>query len=42
MASPPEWLINTFGVVAGLCSMASFIPQIIKIVKERDASRVSL
>ncbi|MEQ1818134.1 MAG: SemiSWEET transporter [Terricaulis sp.] len=42
MASPPEWLINTFGVVAGLCSMASFIPQIIKIVKERDASSVSL
>lgn len=42
MAAPPDWLIDTFGVVAGLCSMASFIPQIIKIAKERDASSVSL
>jgi MtN3 and saliva related transmembrane protein len=38
----PDWLINAFGVAAGLCSMASFIPQIIKIVRERDASGVSL
>ncbi len=36
------WLINAFGVAAGLCSMASFVPQIIKIVRERDASSVSL
>ena len=42
MASTPDWLINAFGVAAGLCSMASFIPQIIKIQKERDASSVSL
>lgn len=42
MGSAPDWLINTFGVVAGLCSMTSFIPQIIKIWKERDASSVSL
>lgn len=38
----PDWLINTFGVIAGLCSMASFVPQIVKIVSERDASTVSL
>jgi MtN3 and saliva related transmembrane protein len=38
----PDWLINTFGVVAGLCSMTSFIPQIVKILRERDASSVSL
>lgn len=38
----PDWLINAFGVTAGLCSMASFVPQIIKIVRERDASGVSL
>lgn len=38
----PEWLINTFGVVAGLCSMASFVPQILKILRERDASGISL
>lgn len=36
------WLINAFGIAAGLCSMASFIPQIVKIVRERDASSVSL
>lgn len=42
MAPSSDWLINTFGVIAGLCSMASFIPQIIKIVNERDASSVSL
>lgn len=42
MDSVPTWLINAFGVVAGLCSMASFVPQIIKILKERDASSVSL
>lgn len=36
------WLINGFGVAAGLCSMISFIPQIIKIVRERDARGVSL
>jgi MtN3 and saliva related transmembrane protein len=38
----PDWLINTFGVIAGLCSMASFVPQIVKILRERDASSVSL
>ena len=36
------WLVNAFGVAAGLCSMASFVPQIVKIVRERDASGVSL
>jgi MtN3 and saliva related transmembrane protein len=38
----PEWLINGFGVAAGLCSMASFVPQILKMLRERDASGVSL
>jgi MtN3 and saliva related transmembrane protein len=33
---------NVVGVGAALCSMASFIPQILKIVRERDASSVSL
>lgn len=42
MTAAPDWLINTFGVAAGLCSMASFVPQIFKIVRERDASGVSL
>jgi MtN3 and saliva related transmembrane protein len=42
MPDVPLWLVNAFGVVAGLCSMASFVPQIVKIVRERDASAISL
>ncbi len=30
------------GTLAGLCSMTSFVPQIVKIIRERDASSVSL
>lgn len=30
------------GVGAALCSMTSFVPQILKILRERDASSVSL
>lgn len=37
-----DWLVNGFGVAAGLCSMTSFVPQIVKIVREQDASSVSL
>jgi MtN3 and saliva related transmembrane protein len=35
-------LVNAVGTAAGLCSMASFVPQLIKIVRERDAEGVSL
>lgn len=42
MAAAPSWIIDTIGVAAGLCSMTSFVPQIVKIVHERDASGVSL
>lgn len=35
-------LANILGTAAALCSMASFVPQILKIVRERDASSVSL
>lgn len=42
MPDAPVWLINTIGVIAGLCSMTSFVPQIVKIVRERRASGVSL
>ncbi|HEV7692505.1 MAG TPA: SemiSWEET transporter [Hyphomonadaceae bacterium] len=37
-----ELLINICGVAAGVCSMASFVPQIGKIVKARSAEGVSL
>ncbi len=42
MEDAPLWLINGVGVAAALCSMASFVPQIIKIAREKDASGVSL
>lgn len=42
MQDAPLWLVNAFGVVAGLCSMTSFVPQILKILRERDASAISL
>lgn len=35
-------LADVVGAVAALCSMASFVPQIMKIWRERDASAVSL
>lgn len=35
-------LADIVGVGAALCSMASFVPQILKILRERDASAVSL
>jgi MtN3 and saliva related transmembrane protein len=37
-----HWPVNAFGIAAGLCSMISFVPQIVKIMRERDASSVSL
>lgn len=33
---------NVVGVGAALCSMTSFIPQIAKILRDRDAASVSL
>ncbi len=42
MSEAPNWLIDAFGVTAGLCSMTSFVPQIVKMLRERDASGVSL
>ena len=35
-------LANVIGTGAALCSMTSFVPQIIKIARERDATSVSL
>ena len=33
---------NAIGVAAALCSMASFLPQVMKIARERRAASVSL
>ena len=38
----PVMAANVVGTVAGLCSMVSFVPQIIKILRDRDASSVAL
>lgn len=35
-------LADIIGTLAAICSMASFVPQILKIWRERDASSVSL
>ncbi len=35
-------IANIVGVAAGLTSIGSFIPQILKLLRERDASGVSL
>jgi len=35
-------IVDIVGVGAALCSMTSFVPQLAKIVRERDASSVSL
>ena len=35
-------IINIVGTLAGLCSMLSFVPQILKICREKNAEGVSL
>jgi MtN3 and saliva related transmembrane protein len=37
----PDLLITALGVGAAVCTITSFLPQIIKIARERDASSVS-
>jgi MtN3 and saliva related transmembrane protein len=38
----PETVVNGIGTAAGLCSMASFVPQLIKVAREKRAEGVSL
>ena len=38
----PETVVNVIGTAAGLCSMASFVPQLIKVAREKRAEGVSL
>jgi MtN3 and saliva related transmembrane protein len=35
-------MADVVGTAAGLCSMASFTPQLLKIWREKDASSISL
>jgi MtN3 and saliva related transmembrane protein len=35
-------IADATGTLAALCTISSFVPQIVKIVRERDASSVSL
>lgn len=36
------YLINAIGVAAAVCSMSSFVPQVVKIWREKHAGSVSL
>ncbi len=38
----PETVVNAIGTAAGLCSMSSFVPQLIKVAREKSAEGVSL
>ena len=44
MAEPAlqQLVPNIVGTLAALCSMTSFVPQIVKIWRDRDASEISL
>jgi MtN3 and saliva related transmembrane protein len=35
-------LVNGIGVAAGLCGITGFVPQLLKIAREKDAEGVSL
>jgi len=35
------WLAMTVGMVAGICSTASFIPQVVKVWREGDTDAIS-
>jgi MtN3 and saliva related transmembrane protein len=35
-------LVNAVGVAAGLCGITGFVPQLLKIAREKDAEGVSL
>ncbi|HWE47083.1 MAG TPA: SemiSWEET transporter [Caulobacteraceae bacterium] len=35
-------LVEVIGAAAGLCSVASFVPQLVKMIREKDAKAVSL
>jgi MtN3 and saliva related transmembrane protein len=37
-----ETIVNIFGTAAGLCSTASFVPQVVKILREKRADGVAL
>lgn len=36
-----DW-IQVLGIVAGICTSASLVPQVIKVLKEKEAEDVSL
>jgi len=40
-AGVTSWLITAIGFLAATCSVISFVPQVLKIWRERDATNVS-
>ena len=37
-----SWLATLIGTVAGICSCTSFVPQVLKVWRERDTDAISL
>ncbi len=37
-----HFAVDAVGTCAGVCSMTSFVPQLVKIVREKDAESISL
>jgi len=38
----PDWMPMVLGTIAGLCSTASFMPQVLKTLREGDTEAISL
>lgn len=38
----PSWLTPTFGVAAALLSISSFVPQVVKLLREKTSEAVSV
>ena len=42
MAGTPVVIVETVGTIAALCSVTSFVPQLVKLVREKTGEAVSL
>jgi MtN3 and saliva related transmembrane protein len=42
MNAPDQLIVNIVGAGAAICSVTSFVPQLIKILREREAEAVSM
>ena len=42
MAGPPIVIVEAVGTIAALCSVTSFVPQLVKLAREKTGEAVSL